>query len=323
MTSPDLWGIRKASVRTFWPREARDFTPWLYRNLHLLGEALGVNLRQIEFESSVGKLSLDILAEDLERNCKVAIENQLKVSDHSHLGQLLTYAAGHNAYTMIWVSTNLRDEHHNAINWYNQWSRDEIHFYGVNIRVSGINDSFYALKFVSVAFPRNWPKERQAGSKQQSPSNRQYAEQGSAKLIQLELDELVELGSSDESQVQFQSDQQKLPHIKYLVSLHGPDMELWTYLFIHGNDKEVNVKVFEELEKDKEELEKNLKVTLFWDRSQEYRYPVIALKKKNGWIGSPPEELAEIRAWMLETLPRFREVFNPRLKKILAELDTE
>lgn len=31
----------------------------------------------------------------------------------------------------------------------------------------------------------------------------------------------------------------------------------------------------------------------------------------------------EIRAWMLETLPKFRDVFNPCLEKILADLETE
>ena len=42
-----------------------------------------------------------------------------------------------------------------------------------------------------------------------------------------------------------------------------------------------------------------------------------------GSIDDRPERLAEIRAWMLETLPKFRDVFNPRLKKILAELEAE
>ncbi len=40
----------------------------------------------------------------------------------------------------------------------------------------------------------------------------------------------------------------------------------------------------------------------------------------DGTMDDPPERLDEIRAWMLETLPKFRDVFNPRLEKILAEL---
>ena len=42
-----------------------------------------------------------------------------------------------------------------------------------------------------------------------------------------------------------------------------------------------------------------------------------------GSIDDPPKRLDEIRAWMLETLPKFRDVFNPRLERILAELETE
>ena len=48
--------------------------------------------------------------------------------------------------------------------------------------------------------------------------------------------------------------------------------------------------------------------------------PVFEL---DGSIDDPTARPGEVRAWMLETLPRFREVFNPRLERILAELGAE
>ena len=40
-----------------------------------------------------------------------------------------------------------------------------------------------------------------------------------------------------------------------------------------------------------------------------------------GSIDDPPEKQDEIRAWMSEKLLKFKDVFNPRLEKIIAELE--
>ncbi len=40
-----------------------------------------------------------------------------------------------------------------------------------------------------------------------------------------------------------------------------------------------------------------------------------------GSIDDPPERQEEIRAWMSEKLLKFKDVFNPRLEKIIAELE--
>ena len=63
---------------------------WL-ENLQLLGQELGLNLELVEREKAIGWFFLDILARGVDNGKLVAIENQLEYSDHSHLGQLLTY----------------------------------------------------------------------------------------------------------------------------------------------------------------------------------------------------------------------------------------
>ncbi len=85
MTGSDEQMIQ-VPVRTKWPDEALDFTPWLAKNLNLLGEELGVRLELVQEEKPVGPFSLDILAIDTETGMKVAIENQLEETDHTHLG---------------------------------------------------------------------------------------------------------------------------------------------------------------------------------------------------------------------------------------------
>ena len=77
---------------TFGLETASDFTPWLYGNLDLLGEAIRLPLTPEGMEHPIGGYRLDILAKD-SLGHHVAIENQVEPADHSHLGQLLLYAA--------------------------------------------------------------------------------------------------------------------------------------------------------------------------------------------------------------------------------------
>ena len=148
--------IKQVDVREIWADEAADFTPWLAQNLNLLGKELGLNLELVEQEKEIGWFYLDILARDIDGGTLVAIENQLEWSDHSHLGQLLTYVAGCNAGAAVWVSPWIRPEHRQAINRLNQVSDGKIQFYGVEVRAIKIGDSPPAPDFRPVAVPDDW-----------------------------------------------------------------------------------------------------------------------------------------------------------------------
>ena len=99
-----LGSLTRCDPREVWVREDRDFTPWLAEHLDELGAVLGFELEAIEQESAVGDFWIDILARDLNKDRLVVIENQLEPTDHNHLGQLITYAAGVDAGAVIWVT---------------------------------------------------------------------------------------------------------------------------------------------------------------------------------------------------------------------------
>ncbi|GAB4266271.1 MAG: hypothetical protein Kow00111_18100 [Thermincola ferriacetica] len=62
-----------------------------------MGETIGLDLEIEAREKNVGPFRADILCKDTATGAWVLIENQLEKTDHSHLGQLLTYAAGLSA----------------------------------------------------------------------------------------------------------------------------------------------------------------------------------------------------------------------------------
>lgn len=92
------------------------------------------------------------------------VENQLDVSDHTHLGQILTYAAGTNPTTIVWIATGFRSEHRAAIDWLNERTDENTRFFGVEIQVVRIGDSSPAPAFKLVAQPNDWGKQVRAST---------------------------------------------------------------------------------------------------------------------------------------------------------------
>ena len=114
---PKLGKLERVDLRTGWDSEPFEFTPWLAGedNLKMLGDAIGIELELVSQEHAVGPFRADILCKNTADDSWVVIENQLDKTDHSHLGQLLTYAAGLEARAIVWVSANFTEEHRAAL----------------------------------------------------------------------------------------------------------------------------------------------------------------------------------------------------------------
>ena len=160
MTNSDLGKLEPVDLRDVWPNEAENFTPWLAQqeNLDELGSTLGLDLQYQDTEQSVGPYSVDILCTDTSDNSHVVIENQLEATDHTHLGQILTYAAHFNASTLVWVAQSFDDQHRAAVDWLNEHFAEQTGFFGLEIELWKIGDSSPAPKFNVVAKPNNWTR---------------------------------------------------------------------------------------------------------------------------------------------------------------------
>jgi hypothetical protein len=105
MTDQSLGRLERVELRDIWASEATSFTRWLARpaNIAVLGEALNIDLELEAQGRSVGPFRADLLCNDVGTDRWVLIENQLERTDHTHLGQLLTYASGLEAVTIVWI----------------------------------------------------------------------------------------------------------------------------------------------------------------------------------------------------------------------------
>ena len=163
MNSKNLGRLHRVSLREVWVSEAGSFTPWLAEegNLKLLGDTIGLELEFESLEKAVGPFRADILCKDLANDNWVLIENQLERTDHSHLGQLITYAAGLQAVTIVWIAERFTEEHRAALDWLNERTDEKINLFGLEIELWRIGDSPIAPKFNVISQPNDWSRKVQ------------------------------------------------------------------------------------------------------------------------------------------------------------------
>lgn len=159
---PKLARLTKVPLREVWSNEAAIFTPWLElpENLDLLAEALGLPaLQPHRREQAVGRYSADLVCAIGDTNEYLLIENQIEISDHKHLGQLMTYVSGLEGQGLpiryvAWLAEDFRDEHRDAIEWLNSRLDEKIGFFACRIEAWQIGSSEKAPRFDVIVEPR-------------------------------------------------------------------------------------------------------------------------------------------------------------------------
>lgn len=118
-----------------------------------IAELLDMDLELEATEKSVGALRADIVCRNQKNSSRIVIENQRRMSDHSHLGQVLTYAVGLNASTSIWIAEDFRYEHLEVLHWLNNRTDSALQFFGVKFEVLQIGDPPHVPVFKIVSKP--------------------------------------------------------------------------------------------------------------------------------------------------------------------------
>ena len=313
-TKQELGTIEKVDIREVWPTEDDHFTPWLGENLEKLGTELGLDLELAETEAQVGTFKLDVRAHDANTSGEVVIENQFGQTDHSHLGQLLTYAGGFDAQAVIWIAERFRDEHREALDFLNRRTDEDTQFFGVEIELWKIGNSLPAPHFNVVVTPNEWRRQAINNTRQVSEVGEQYQAffQHLADVLRNHNFAGVRR-ALPQNYIRFTSG---FSNISYRASFtwdRGPRVEL----HISSRDKDWNKSLFDELATCKIEIENEVGGSLIWERSDEMIASRIAVYAGGGSIGDPESRLSEIRNWMICRLLRFKEVFGPRLAELV------
>ena len=152
--------LQDIDLRDAWRREANDFTPWLAENPQRLSQVIGIDLELEDTEVPVEGFSADILSRIPTDGSMVVIENQLENANHTHLGQVLTYLAGLEAQTVIWIAREFQGPHLSAIRWLNSHTVNPFAFFAVKVRAVRIGDapSPVAPLFEVLERPNEWDR---------------------------------------------------------------------------------------------------------------------------------------------------------------------
>ena len=285
MEDHEIAGVEPINVRDVWRDEALDFTPWLAENLHVLGEALDMDLELIQPEAPVGSFSLDILARKAGEDVKVAIENQLEWTDFGHLGQLLTYASGYDAHISIWVAPEFRYEHAEALHRLNDWTRDGIDFYGVQVTAN--------RELRAVVSPGCWNKAlTRPPGETMSPEARKHQDFfepliGELSRSRFPVDPIQRFNHADRL-FRFPLHRRS----GYQASFWND--AAWVSLHIELETRESTKRLFDELKKDQEKSERRIEgQDWHWLRHDGYAFSSINLRKDGCSIDDQPDKLAE------------------------------
>ncbi|MCY3732648.1 MAG: DUF4268 domain-containing protein, partial [Chloroflexi bacterium] len=264
--------LERVDLTEVWPNEAHDFTPWLADNIELLAEILGLDLEVRAQEAEVGSFSLDLLAHDLGSDRPVVIENQIKPTNHDHLGKLLTYAAGYDAHVVVWLAQDFRAEHKAAIDWLNRRTGEDTAFFGVSVEAWRIGESSPAPHFSAVAVPNDWQKR--VATAQQASATDQASERGTRYRIFFQ--ELIDTMRVEHNFTRARKGQPQnwyhfatgFPGFAYNVSFAWEGF-VRVGLYIDSGDKSLNESRFDRLLDHRSGLESAMSCEPVWKRREE------------------------------------------------------
>lgn len=264
MSTVKIGKLTEVDVRDLWKHEQYDFSNWLAKeeNIKLLDDEIGLTLMDINKEVYIGSYRCDLVAKDETTGQIVIIENQLEATNHDHLGKIITYAAGLDAKTIIWIVKEAREEHKAAIEWLNNNSSEEIGFFLIELHAYKINDSLPAPMFKVVEKPNNFTK-----TSKQNYSDKELNRSQNERLMFWEEFNTVIVSKGKPFSVRKPTTDHwydvaiGTSEAHLAINLVNKENKIVLELYILDNKK-----LFDHLYEDKEKIENTLQMNFSWER---------------------------------------------------------
>ena len=270
--------LEEVNIRNLWKHEQYDFSEWLAKkeNIEILNQILGLTLVDVSKETYVGSYRCDLFAKDETTGTKVIIENQLEISNHDHLGKIITYASGLDAKVIVWIVKEAREEHRSAIEWLNNNTNNNANFFLIELHAYKIGDSDPAPMFQVVEQPNDFIKNNKSINNDDSMNKSQsqrvefwtqfndiVIERGKPfNIRKVNTDHWynVAMGTSE-------------AHIS--ITLVNKDSLIGIALYIPDNKK-----LFDKFYSQKEDIEKEIGLNLEWERLDNVKASQIIFRLK-------------------------------------------
>jgi len=310
-----LGRLTKVDLRSYWKKEDTEFTPWLAQeeNIQLLSETIGIELETVSQEENVGPFRADILCKDIATNHFVLIENQLERTDHMHLGQLMTYAAGLDAVTIIWIAQTFTEEHRAALDWLNRITDDTFNFFGIEIELYKIGESVSAPMFNLVSKPNDWAKSVRKSATSQNLTDTKLLQQQYWQGLKSFLEE-------NKSPVKMQNAQPQhwanvavgKSDFNLSAQVNSTKNILTIMLNITGDHAKAHYDKLYELAYDGALIE--ISESIIWDKMEGNKMSCVFLRTTGVFVNK--NDWSNQFIWFKENLEKFTKYFKPIVRKI-------
>ena len=314
----NLKQLTPVDLNKVWETEPYHFTPWLAgeENLTLLGEALGMELELNAQEINVGGFRADLRCKNTVDDSWVIIENQLEATDHRHVGQLLTYAAGLDASTVIWIAKTFRQEYRAMLDWQNRITDERYRFFGIEVKVWQIEDSARAVQFNVVSSPNDW--SRGVSQDTQRAANQELS--GTQQLMRKYWTDLREYMNDSGSSVNCPAPTTR-NYLQFSIGRTTFTVQAW----VASTNREIGIRLYMAgdfskahyhlLKEQQEEIHNEFGETLEWNELPTSERSRISLSKQDT---DPLDEndWTQQYEWLATRLERFNQVFRPALQHL-------